>query len=1129
MRRLLCSIAILIGLALPCAAQQAVLQSGPWTQGHAPLYVGQGSSQPVVQDSGTAAGGALGTGLTELGLTIFNPNLTPPYANAGTGPYGTNFCDYDAPTNNATGFHYLCFSPNAQGGGLIAYGAGGVASPLPLQFIINGLVEPFSNIPANCATPNGIAYYLSGGGVGCSSGITASNSALTLGSGTTLTLPDTSTWTSAGLSALRIGSGSSLTSTGPGGALGSNAFTSMAYLPAAAGAPTGYINVTASPYGATGNTLSYADGTITSGTNIFTSNSATFTSEDVGKSIVVDYAGAAGAPLVTTIASYVSAHEVTLAVNASTTVPYEFVNVLPVATAQSGGGNYAPGDTVTMAGGTSTTAAVGAVRLTKVVSATVVTGGAYSIPNGTTTGNCTVSGTTGSGGTPFTLSVALVSGAINSINSIVFPGQYSTNPTTLTNEPVVTGLVSGGGAGSCSGSGGAVSIVMGIEAIGVTTAGVYSVIPATFTQSTTSGSGTGATFTGSSIIAGGFVYGTDDTSAFNAAIAAALNANLTAGTPCIFVPAGAYMITSSLTTFYHVTATGSNGCIIGTGSKKSWIYVHPSLSGPVFSWSRNFNFTQSGGSGPLNGATQVFTGVSEGPRVQGLSVVGDRTSSNTQNAFVFYDENQRAILGDLEVFYLNGSAIQIGQTLNSTNAYLAESWISNIRAFSCGTSTAPCIDIYSQGSGQGTNEVKFENMDIFSPFGNGVQIHGTGDCPGLLSFVKLRIEGLQYDPVNISNDLLEVGDTTGTCAVVDVKFTDLQLLDGYPGYAAMHLTASGSGTMPYLINVTNATIGGGEQYSQGLRIDYGRLSAFDFKYITTNDTNVVIGSGTSTGLEIKGAGGTETSWTWNVANGAQATIAAPIYRYGAPYNSAGGTSISWVFRDSTPWGTISSTNGTVFLPGVSGTHAYSGAVGAGSTLVGGSGNQTSGANSSVFGGAENTTTGTYGSIPGGAYGTDRSWYGGRAFASGSLSDFNGDANHEDVVLRCQAAASNASTCRATSDNSTPGSTDVVNIPNNAAYTVTLDCAAIDRTTVGNNESWNAVTMLLTRGANAASTALSIGSATPSASYTNGTVTGSGIDITADTTNGGLNVTFTAPSTNSHLWDFTCHAATHQVQ
>ena len=46
------------------------------------------------------------------------------------GPYGTNICDYDAPTNNATGYHYVCLSANAQGGALIAVGAGGVASQL---------------------------------------------------------------------------------------------------------------------------------------------------------------------------------------------------------------------------------------------------------------------------------------------------------------------------------------------------------------------------------------------------------------------------------------------------------------------------------------------------------------------------------------------------------------------------------------------------------------------------------------------------------------------------------------------------------------------------------------------------------------------------------------------------------------------------------------------------------------------------------------------------------------------------------------------------------------------------------------------------------------------------------------
>lgn len=72
--------------------------------------------------------------------------------------------------------------------------------------------------------------------------------------------------------------------------------------------------------GAKGDTLSFADGAITSSTAAFSSASATFTSGDVGKVIRVVGAGSAGATLQTTISAYTSAHAVTLAANASTTV-----------------------------------------------------------------------------------------------------------------------------------------------------------------------------------------------------------------------------------------------------------------------------------------------------------------------------------------------------------------------------------------------------------------------------------------------------------------------------------------------------------------------------------------------------------------------------------------------------------------------------------------------------------------------------------------------------------------------------------------------------------------------------------------------------------------------------------------
>lgn len=124
-------------LASPAWAQSSLLQAGPSVPGHAPMYVSSGNTQPIVTDSGTAAGGAAGVGLKELGVIVRGTGAAP-YANAGTGPNGENICDYDAPTTNASGYHYICLSPNAMGGALISTGAVNGATEQPLQFLVNG-------------------------------------------------------------------------------------------------------------------------------------------------------------------------------------------------------------------------------------------------------------------------------------------------------------------------------------------------------------------------------------------------------------------------------------------------------------------------------------------------------------------------------------------------------------------------------------------------------------------------------------------------------------------------------------------------------------------------------------------------------------------------------------------------------------------------------------------------------------------------------------------------------------------------------------------------------------------------------------------------------------------------------
>lgn len=140
-------------LATPAIAQSVPLQGGPWVAGHAPMYSNSGGSQPVIQDSGPAGGGAVGLGMSE-GLYVARGTGTPPYAGQGTGPFGSNWCNYDAPITNATGYHFLCLSPNALGGGLLSYGAVGSATQAPLYFSINGTTYQFPAIVSGIAGPS---------------------------------------------------------------------------------------------------------------------------------------------------------------------------------------------------------------------------------------------------------------------------------------------------------------------------------------------------------------------------------------------------------------------------------------------------------------------------------------------------------------------------------------------------------------------------------------------------------------------------------------------------------------------------------------------------------------------------------------------------------------------------------------------------------------------------------------------------------------------------------------------------------------------------------------------------------------------------------------------------------------
>jgi hypothetical protein len=78
-------------------------------------------------------------------------------------------------------------------------------------------------------------------------------------------------------------------------------------------------------YGATGDSLYAVNGAVTSGTAALTA--AGFVSADVGRTVVVQGAGAAGGPLTTTVSAVASSTSVTMAANAATTVTNAIVTI----------------------------------------------------------------------------------------------------------------------------------------------------------------------------------------------------------------------------------------------------------------------------------------------------------------------------------------------------------------------------------------------------------------------------------------------------------------------------------------------------------------------------------------------------------------------------------------------------------------------------------------------------------------------------------------------------------------------------------------------------------------------------------------------------------------------------------
>ncbi|MGO9245581.1 MAG: hypothetical protein ACLQDC_12535, partial [Verrucomicrobiia bacterium] len=324
---------------------------------------------------------------------------------------------------------------------------------------------------------------------------------------------------------------------------------------------------------------------------IFSVNGITNANPAVATLIGSSQLGAASATVNTggITSSYAPGDQVTLAggnYQSPTVLGVPTTLLLSLANNNPGSG-YVPTNTIHLTGGTQTTAVVLTVATTQVASARFNALGSPSAY-----GTYVMQGTTGAG-TKFQASITYDEPTPGYVINSITGGAYTTNPTNLSAEPMV--VVSGPGTWT----GMTLTITMGVNSTTITNAGVFTANPAgaTFTQASTSGSGSGATFNNA-----------------------------------LMGPAAALSVVSAGSYINYPSNPVSQASTTGTGAGATFNVTTTSVPGGVINPGDWLFFSGVGGMTQINGQTLVAASIS-GNNVTLHDVYGNNIDSTTWGAF----------------------------------------------------------------------------------------------------------------------------------------------------------------------------------------------------------------------------------------------------------------------------------------------------------------------------------------------------------------------------------------------------------------------------------------------------------------------------------------------------------------
>ena len=198
------------------------------------------------------------------------------------------------------------------------------------------------------------------------------------------------------------------------------------------------------------------------------------------------------------------------------------------------------------------------------------------------------------------------------------------------------------------------------------------------------------------------------------------------------------------------TIVRRGGVILGDGPHTSYIVLDASYRGDLFSWSEAW----IGSSHDVTASSYDPMSDARGPTITGLQITGSTTAPNEQNALTFYDRNDDVLVRDVEVDYLNGQCLSMGNTKNATRKRMcASSAFYNLKCWNTGTTQKPAVQISSTTTpgSDATNELDFYKLAVFSAASAGVTLSNPNPTSATrrIRFFGLRVDHTGTDAVQI--------------------------------------------------------------------------------------------------------------------------------------------------------------------------------------------------------------------------------------------------------------------------------------------------------------------------------------------------------------------------------------------